>query len=499
MKELLKKILRKLHILGITYKCYIWILQSLRILPWNRKRHFYKMFDRFISQVEQIAPLYKDGTVVFFGRMANRRKAFLPDLARRLEERYPNRRILFVNRGALGNIEGSGSVKALFRKIGMITLEEWRSGTEDWASKRLKLELTAEIREAVREKPYLQQAVAIAKAALGNQALPNYAEVLVYENYRCFKELLDHINVISVNIWNKFRFNHYLFDEMCRERGIPVTYLEFGSLPGSLVFDRNGQMGESWPAVSFEEFRTLAVTEDELQSAESLVQFLRESGLNRRKQPENNVDMDELARLKPGRPIILFAGQWDSDSGLVPYTENTKRYHSPIYKSTLDALCSVAQIAQKHDWNLVFKPHPSVLFEYKRSDYPSNVITVGMCNLNEIIDRADVVVTILSSTAYISLIRERPCVMLGYNQIRGKGCTYEAFSQERVEPVLCDAVEKGYTNEQRKAFIRHVAQMRRYYLYDDGQKAKPYVCGRPIDMLSECFEPYFAETTEGER
>jgi hypothetical protein len=57
--------------------------------------------------------------------------------------------------------------------------------------------------------------------------------------------------------------------------------------------------------------------------------------------------------------------------------------------------------------------------------------------------------------------------MLGYTQLRGKNCTYEAFSQSRVSKMIQKALKQGFTKKQKKNFQRHAAQLLKYYLYDD--------------------------------
>ena len=96
-----------------------------------------------------------------------------------------------------------------------------------------------------------------------------------------------------------------------------------------------------------------------------------------------------------------------------------------------------------------------------------NHIFINRLQLNEVIDMCDVTITILSQTSYLSLIREKPVVMLGYTQLKGKGCTYEAFDRDHLERSIEEALQMGYTQEQKDNFYLHVAQMNKYYVYDD--------------------------------
>ncbi len=88
-------------------------------------------------------------------------------------------------------------------------------------------------------------------------------------------------------------------------------------------------------------------------------------------------------------------------------------------------------------------------------------------NINEAIDYTDVVVTILSQSAYTALFRGKPVVMLGYIQLKDSGCTYEAFSKSKIEPQIKKALCCGFTAKQRQHFQEHVARLLKYYLWDD--------------------------------
>jgi len=89
-------------------------------------------------------------------------------------------------------------------------------------------------------------------------------------------------------------------------------------------------------------------------------------------------------------------------------------------------------------------------------------------NIHEVIDFSDVIITILSQSAYVSLFRNKPVVMMGYTQLKGSGCTYEAFSKEQIEPQIRKALKEGFSKKQMKNFHRHIARAVKYYLLDDG-------------------------------
>ncbi len=483
MKQLIKLLLDRMGLLDQATRAYhslrtrITRMRLRAVSPEKRRRQFYETFDGFLAELDAIAPMYRQKTLLVHGYfLQNKRKDLLIGGSRRLADADPNRRVLFLNTAVSSNAVYS-RFRERFLPVDSITLPRPINSPWSTLANTPGIAPDAGMQALMAEKEYLRIAIESAASAMPSLR-PEYVQTLMCEAYRCYDAVLTKLNIAGVSLWCEFKYNHYLLSEMCRERGIPVSYAEYGSLPGTIVLDSEGQMGESAPARRPEELNAMPVSGEELAQAEKIVDYLKSSGINRKNQPQSTDNSGLLAKLRPGRPIVMFAGQLDQDSGLVPYTEASRTYHSPVYRSTLEANLALAEIAGRHDWNYIFKPHPSALEEVNVSRLPKNVIYIDNININDIIDIADVVVTILSSTVYVSLVRDTASVMLGYNQIHGKGCAYEALTPDRVEPVLCEAVEKGYTPEMRAAFIRHVAQMQKYYLFNDCVTKAPIRYGR---------------------
>lgn len=294
------------------------------------------------------------------------------------------------------------------------------------------------------------------------------AAYMVYFIYHYVNRVVDLINPKLIIVCALFSLQHIILEEICVEKNVPLISTHPGVLPGTFSFDIGGEMGRSLPAVYSEKFVHLSVSKTELEQAKAVWQYLFESKLNRKIQI-NNSGVDYVRdRLEPGKPVVFYAAQNDINSEMVPYTEKTQKYHSPIFKSSKEAGIYLARLCEKNGWNFVYKPHPMTM-RYENTDkLPSNTIYIENGNINDLIDISDVVITILSQTNYISLIRHKPVVMLGYNQTRGKGCTYEAFKMELIEDTIKTALKQGFTKNQEESFVRHIAQLLKYYLYDDG-------------------------------
>ena len=57
--------------------------------------------------------------------------------------------------------------------------------------------------------------------------------------------------------------------------------------------------------------------------------------------------------------------------------------------------------------------------------------------------------------------------MLGFNQLRGKDCIYQPDSLENIEKSIQSALTSGFTKNQQLSFKRHIAQLNKYYLFND--------------------------------
>lgn len=354
----------------------------------------------------------------------------------------------------------------------------------------LNITLSDEMKQTISEKEYLQDAIYNIKSYhddMGN----GYPEALVYYMYLSTKLLAEILKPKILIVHNKLYPMHDVMMHVCEELGVKTLFFEFGALPGTFALEDVGQMGGSRVAIEYDKFKALSVGSEDLEKAKEVCRYLKESGLNRNQQPDNGAKQSLINRLNTNRPIILYAGQNDYDSGICPYKPYSKALHSPIFTNSNEAAIYLAKLAKKYDWNLIYKPHPLPVKHGRclNEGLPDNVIWISDIDINDIIDMADVVVTILSQVGDVSLIRGKATVMLGYTQLKGKGCCYEAFDESLIEETLKKAVEQGFTPEQKKAFIRHVAQVLKYYLYDD-LSDRSLRFGRSIEECADYLRGY---------
>lgn len=305
---------------------------------------------------------------------------------------------------------------------------------------------------------------------------PNCVRKMILLSEQYFINVYTLMKPSAIIIWNPFVSFNKIAEYVAREKGICVIYAESGAIPGTIAFSTWGDLGESRPSVEYSNFMKLLITESDTKLARDIIAYLRESKLNRNIQPRTK----NIYLLHRKRPVIFLAGQNDSECGLQPYDNIAKKY-SPVFDSSEASLLFLAELALRNDWNIIYKPHPIVARRMlEKKAVPDNVIYITEGDINDIIDICDVCLTILSTTAYVALIREKPVVMLGKIQLNGQGCTYESYKKDKIEETIVDALKYGYTKEQKQAFEEHVARMCKYYLYDSLQSRDVHY-GQPIE------------------
>lgn len=287
---------------------------------------------------------------------------------------------------------------------------------------------------------------------------------------------LEHEPALCI-LWHQFNTFNYTAAHLCDEIGIPYVYAEYGTLPGTVCFERDGQMAESWVAKETDRFLELSVDDADLAAAERYLAYARQSKISRKDQAFD-VDIDEV--MKPsreaGRRVVFYAGLNDPATGVQPRSLPASTRHSPFFEDTHDALRHLSVLAEQNDWQILFKPHPILQGRVNYDDlpFPERVRNVVGANLFDCIEKTDVTVTIVSQVSYMALIHNRPVVLLGCTQLSGKGCLYEPRAIDETGATLEEALAHGFSSEQRRAWLRHVAQSLRYYLFVFDEEVSDY-------------------------
>ena len=287
---------------------------------------------------------------------------------------------------------------------------------------------------------------------------------------QAFVRALDDEQPDHVFLWNQFNALHRHFAHILQARGIAHGFFHDGVLPGSIAFDIDGEMGESWIARDPDRFQSVPMDPADLDRAAAFFTRLEAMNVDRHVQ-QDDISVSEAIALAhwEGKPLVLYAGQADWHAGVRP-DGPSRMLHSPLYDSSLDALRHLDTVAGELGISILFKPHPLTRERYtflEAEDYP-NTLILSSVTMQSCLDAADLVATIASQTCYVALMAGKPVLMLGRNQITGKGLTYDATSREGLADLILEALRDPLAETRARDLAEHAARLERMYLFDYG-------------------------------
>ncbi len=290
---------------------------------------------------------------------------------------------------------------------------------------------------------------------------------MIAESYWYYKNIISIFEPSKVIIWSGWTYQSHILAELSKRNRIPYGFMEIGWIPGTLQFDRRGIAGQSEYAVDPDKLLNLKI-----KNKQSKMKKIREYIISNRIDTgvfrESEEDERNLSRIDKQKKTIFFVGMDDYGMGMNPQADYWKKYVSSNFKSTLDAVLFVAKICEKNGWNFIFKPHPNPAHKNELSeDLIQSIIQIKYMEIDRLIQLCDAVISIASAVDYKVLIYGKALIQLGHTTLRGKGCSYEVFDVNEIEPQLRIALEKGMTKEQNENFELHMAQLLENYLWDD--------------------------------
>lgn len=336
--------------------------------------------------------------------------------------------------------------------------------------------------------PALREAAGIESAIRNSPLLTAAVKIIFFRRF--MRRILGRKRPALCIIWHQFNGLHRGLRDLCEGLRVPVVYAEYGSLPGTVVFEAGGQMAESWVLQRHAEFVELPVDADDVDRAERLLDRVRAEKRSRKGPPTGKSIAEVLSGIRArGRKVIFCAGQNDPQTGMVPCWLPNAGLHSPYYEDTVDCVRHLVELSEANDWHVLFKPHPMLEAKQKSIEvaYPDRLVFVTDADIFECMEQSDLTVTILSQVAYLAMVHGRPCALLGRNQLSGKGCVYEPSDREDVEATLVAALERGLSDEQRTNWVKHVAQLCTYYLFGFEEDITN-VIGRDVDECADFLE-----------
>lgn len=318
------------------------------------------------------------------------------------------------------------------------------------------------------------------------------------ERIKAFQRALVLHEPDHVFLWNQFNVFHRVAAEMLTARGIGYGFFHDGVLPGSIALDFDAEMGASWLAQQPERFLQIPVSDEDLARAEAFLDGLNDDEASRRHVQQDGIDVSGALELRGlgDRPVVFYGGQNDWHAGLRPKDAETA-LHSPIFDDSEAAFGALDKLGGEHGFAVVYKPHPLTRLPYLflEADAYRNSVILNSTSINACFEAAGLISTIASQLSYLALFQDRPMLMLGRNQISGKGMTYDAESLDSLPGKIDEGWADPLAGSRRGALLRHVAQLEKSYLFDYGTGNGGYY-RRDFASFARAIELSLAHTTD---
>ncbi|MFG1392496.1 hypothetical protein [Xanthobacter agilis] len=286
--------------------------------------------------------------------------------------------------------------------------------------------------------------------------------------YRCYiEEELSRFQPTLVILWHQFNAYHYIIADWCRRNTVPVIYGENGVLPGSWCFELGGQMAESWIAREPGRFAALPIDGTDIAHAQAYLEHALRNRLTR-KADMTALSQSDLAQVLAAdpRPKILYAGINDYKTGLQPYASSRTPLHAADFTSTEQGLQSLLRVARRNDWHILYKPHPSTTHAPTDIAEHAEYLTLidKRIDLLDLLPLINVLTTIVSQSAYMSVMHGRPTVIMGKMQLTGSGLVREAIFSTQLESAVKKSIDDGGRKPNQRRLLEHIARLLKFYV-----------------------------------
>lgn len=221
-------------------------------------------------------------------------------------------------------------------------------------------------------------------------------------------------------IWGTTAPKSRLFIRLCQELGIEYQIIERGHFPGTLSLDPMGQFGTGVhprlighaairpgkPAALDARFAEIRDWYESQQDNAAYTQF----------QKRDTRDLEIMRRARRyGRPVILVIGGNDQGSGVVGPDSDALRLN--WFESSDNAFTLIQRLVSSKfsDALLVLRPHPS-----QKLQEGMFALIARQTALNDLIENADICITIATTASAFCLLKEKALLTLGLSELNGQ-------------------------------------------------------------------------------
>lgn len=278
-----------------------------------------------------------------------------------------------------------------------------------------------------------------------------------------FKTAFSLIEPDLVIVWNGMCDFRKMVADFVKTKNVPVLYAEKGMLPKSWYIDKQGINATSSIGLSL--IGSLKYKQSDLKTINGDLKYIEHKGISVWGQPKRCTDKNEI-RAKLGirniNPIVFFPAQLDEDTNIQLYS----RFNS-VPEAIEEILASISE-----NVNLVIKLHPKSKESSKESinelvKKSPNVYVVEDINVWDLLDVADLVVTINSTVAFETLIKNKNIIVLGDSVLVNVGLVEKTAKKDLSQKIKClikSSFDEQIDVTKLHAFIKYLLD--EYYIFN---------------------------------
>ncbi len=308
----------------------------------------------------------------------------------------------------------------------------------------------------------LREMIAIDRA-FGVTATDTEAELWVMRAIAFWERAFDLMQPSIILGWGTSIPLSRLMIRLGQRRQVPAYAMERGLLENTLSLSLGGQVALSSVSTSTALIRPPELDDVRLALWNQIESYYRQLATrryalsNREPYPHE----EQFMRDDPA-PRVLFLGNYDIGSGCA-LTDPALGDHVSTWVASSEAasghIVNKLRAINPHA-SLWSKPHPITPFGLPEDRAPLMARNVFAIDVHRLVQAADVLVTLTSTTQALALIYDRPLVTLANGFFMGRNIAYEVTSEDQLQSMLAAALARdGWSDRLQQGRALLVAMM----------------------------------------
>ncbi|WP_404863891.1 rhamnan synthesis F family protein [Georhizobium sp. MAB10] len=238
--------------------------------------------------------------------------------------------------------------------------------------------------------------------------------------YAFWRDTLVRHRVKMFLVWGNTAPKSRLFIYLCEELGIEYQIIERGHFPATFIIDPMGQFGTGSRARLIEHSSTPSQSDNQSPRRFAEIQHWYETQSDNAAyalfQKRGTRDLAVIRRARDqARPVILVIGGNDQGAGVIGPDPDPLNVN--WFGSSDGAFNTIRRVVSLKfpDALLVLRPHPS-----QAPQFGEFILVARESSLDDLIDNADICITVSTTASSICLLKEKPLLTLGLSELNGK-------------------------------------------------------------------------------